>query len=895
MKTLSGAEIRKEFLSFFQEKGHTVVRSSSLIPADDPSVLLTTAGMQQFKPYFLGERTPPHVRLTSVQKCFRTSDIDEVGDPTHTTFFEMLGNFSVGDYFKAEAIAFAWELLTRRWGIPEERLWISVFSGEGPIPADEEAHDLWVAMGVEPRKIRRFGAKDNFWGPPGPTGPCGPCSEIHCDLTGTPCSLGERCGPNCSCNRFFEIWNLVFMQYNKTAEGTYVPLPARNIDTGMGLERIAMILQDKKDIFSTDLFSPILRDLQEIVGAAGRIRDEDPESVRSLRIIADHVRGATFLVSDGVLPSNEGRGYVLRRILRRALVHAQKLGYTDPFLQRLVPTVISTFETAYPGLQEHRSYILKVIASEEERFLATLEKGLHIVQEEIEHLRATGAQVLPGSAVFKLYDTFGFPVELTADLAREKGFAVDTEGFEACMAAQREKARASWKGAQEMLWAAGKEVAREATEFLGYDALELTSTATALFVKGVRTAVAHKGEEADLVTPQTPFYPESGGQVGDQGIVQAPRGLFQVRETRYTAGETILHRGTVLEGELAEGDEVILRVDAEKRAATARNHSCTHLLHYALRRSLGDHVKQSGSLVTPERFRFDFTHFQALEDEELYEIERIVNEKIRENHPVHTERMPYRQARESKAIALFGEKYGEVVRVVGMGDFSRELCGGTHVRRTGDIGFFKILHESSVGAGLRRVEAVTGEAAVRYAQGLEKEMKRASALLQVRPDAMVSAIERLIERHKNLEKQFEGRQKEDVSQVVSRIIADAKKVGSLTMLAAEVDAEVSVLRKISDLVRDRLRSCIVLLGARRDGKALLLLSLTKDLSRSMKAGDLIKELAKEIGGSGGGRADMAQAGGPLADRLPQAFARLEEIVKKSHHPPAASPPLQNNP
>ncbi len=878
MKTLSGSEIRNEFLAFFKEKDHTIVRSSSLIPSDDPSVLLTTAGMQQFKPYFLGERKPPHPRLTSVQKCFRTSDIDEVGDPTHTTFFEMLGNFSIGDYFKAEAIAFAWELLTERWKIPTERLWVSVFSGEGAIPADEEAHELWASRGVDPRKIRRFGTKDNFWGPPGPTGPCGPCSEIHFDLTGIPCTRGDACGPNCSCNRFFEIWNLVFMQYNKLAEDEFVPLPGKNIDTGMGLERIAMILQGKNDIFATDLFLPLFTEIERVLRLDPRPK-EDPETLRSMRILADHVRGATFLVSDGVLPSNEGRGYVLRRIVRRALVHARKLGHTEPFLQDLVPTVISMFKNTYPTLEENYTYILKVLGSEEERFLATLDKGLRIVHEEIEALRNAGSQTLPGALAFKLYDTFGFPLELTSDIAQDNGFRVDIEEFEECMAAQRIKARSSWKGSLDTVWSAQAAGEGQHTEFLGYDTLELTSMVTLILVNGSRTGIARAGQAADLIVSQTSFYPESGGQVGDQGIIEGQHGSFRVTDTKYAFGETIVHRGTVLKGVIREGEEVVLRVDEHKRSATARNHSCTHLLHYALRERLGDHVKQSGSLVAPDRFRFDFTHFQALRDEELYDVEWLVNEKIRENHPVRTAQMSYQQAREQKAIALFGEKYGDTVRVVEMDDFSRELCGGTHVRRTGDIGLFKIVHESSVGAGLRRIEAVTGEAAIRYIQAMEKELRKASSLLQARSDGLVSGIERLLERQKLLEKQCQVRQKEHLTETVTRLVATTKKVGRFSVVTAQVDEDIPMLRTLSDLVRNRLRSGIVLLGSRANDKAILLLAVTKDVSTTIKAGDLIKELAKEIGGSGGGKADMAQAGGPLVEKLPHALARLERLLE----------------
>jgi len=785
----------------------------------------------------------------------------------------------VGDYFKAEAIAFAWEILTKRWGIPEEILWITVFRGEDTIPEDQEAITLWTSMGVPSHKIFKFSAKDNFWGPPGATGPCGPCSEIHCDLTGTPCHLGSACGPNCECNRFIEVWNLVFMQYNKTGEHSFEPLPARNIDTGMGLERIAMILQGKEDIFSTDLFYPIIEEIKKIIGCEKAVYDQ--EAVRSLRIIADHIRGSTFLVSDGVLPSNDGRGYVLRRILRRALVHARKLGYTQAFLPRLAATVIEMFKETYTELEENRSYIFRVIRSEEERFLETLETGMRIVQSEIERLHSAGRHVLPGELVFKLYDTYGFPVDLTADMAQENGFMIDRQGFEQSMDIQREKARASWKGTKEARWTTEHELSGMATEFLGYDRLEITSTLTCMFAHGKRVDRIVEGEEGELVTSQTPLYAESGGQVGDQGTIEGPLGLFQVLETAYGSDEVIVHKGKVLKGELREGHEVLLRVDRTKRLATARNHSCTHLLQYALRQCLGDHVKQSGSLVAPERFRFDFTHFSALDEGEMYGVETLVNDKIRENCPVDIQTMPYQRARDQKAIALFGEKYGDTVRVVGMGDFSRELCGGTHVRRTGDIGLFKILHESSVAAGVRRIEALTGEAAIKHFQDLEKEYRQVSLLLQSQPGELTSRIHRLIEKQKVLEKQVESRKVEGIHEITTRILARAKQVGGITVITAELREDVPILRKISDMARDHIRSGVILLGGRDQDKAILLLSITKDLTPTLNAGGLIRELAKEIGGSGGGRPAMAQAGGPFPEKLPQAFMRLEELLRES--------------
>lgn len=880
MKQLAAQQIRESFIRYFQEKGHLLVRSSSLIPSGDPTVLLTTAGMQQFKPYFLGEQTPPSRRLTSVQKCFRTSDIDAVGDATHDTFFEMLGNFSVGDYFKEEAIAFAWELLTRHWEVPEERLFITVFGGEGVIPEDTEAARLWQSQGIPARKIFRFGAQDNFWGPPGPTGPCGPCSEIHFDLTCAPCSLGDRCGPNCACGRFLEIWNLVFMQYNKKAENVFEPLPARNIDTGMGLERIALVLQGKTSIFETDLFRPLIEGICDICGL-----DPDglvPEALRSCRIIADHLRGAAFLVSDGVLPSNEGRGYVLRRIVRRALVHARKLGYADPIVDRILEVVLAMFSTGYPDLCDNRSFISRVLASEERRFLDTLETGMRMLQTEFERIRSEGEERLPGPVIFRLYDTYGFPPDLTQDLAKDQGLEVDLEGFAHCMEEQKEKARASWRGTAEGRWSQENALAGARSEFVGYDRLEIASVVSHLFVQGDRVPEIAEGVEAELVVLQTPFYAESGGQTGDRGLVEGPEGTFEVHDTVYGPGNAILHKGKVKKGRIQEGQEVLLRVDRERRSATARNHTATHLLHFALRTVLGDHVRQSGSLVAPDRLRFDFTHFAALSEEELLAVENLVNAKVRENHPMEIRTVPFQQAQAEKAIALFGEKYGEIVRMATLGAFSKELCGGTHVSRTGDIGLFKILHESSVAAGVRRIEALTGEGALRHVEEMEKEYRQILACLQARPGEAVQRIQRLQDRQKELEKAIEARQKDRLLETVESLLKKVETIGSFSLVAAEYEADTATLRKLSDFLRDRLRSSAVILLASRDqGKAQLILSVTRDLCPLLNAGKLIREIAQEVGGSGGGKPEMAQAGGSRPEGIPKAFDRLRGLLDEA--------------
>ena len=876
MKHSAAQRIRDEFLGFFQDRGHLWVRSSPLIPSDDPTVLLTTAGMQQFKPYFLAEQAPPARRLTSVQKCFRTSDIEAVGDATHDTFFEMLGNFSVGDYFKSEAVAFAWDLLTGQWKIPEQRLLITVFGGEGVIPEDQESVRLWEDQGIPARKIFRFGGKDNFWGPPGPTGPCGPCSEIHYDLSQSPCALGSACGPNCECGRFLEIWNLVFMQYNKRSEDSFEPLPARNIDTGMGLERIALVLQEKANIFDTDLFRPLLEAICDICSLS--LEHLDPAALRSSRIIADHLRGAAFLVSDGVLPSNEGRGYVLRRILRRALVHARRLGRTDPFVDQILDVVIDMFQSSYADLADNRSFISRVLGSEEKRFLETLETGMRIFQAELEKLETSGEKTLSGALVFRLYDTYGFPSDLTRDLASERSLEVDLDGFSRCMDEQKEKARASWKGTEGGRWAQEGPLAGARSEFVGYDKLEVTSVVTHLFVNGSRTSEIQEGAEAELVVPETPFYAESGGQAGDNGIIKGAHGAFQVTDTLYGPGNVTLHKGTLLSGRLQEGEEVLLRVDLQRRRATARNHTATHLLQFALRSVLGDHVRQSGSLVTPDRLRFDFTHFSGMSEVEVLSAETLVNEKIRENHPMVIRNLSFGDAQAEKAIALFGEKYGDTVRMASLGGFSKELCGGTHVSRTGDIGFFKILHESSVAAGVRRIEALTGEGATRYVQDLDREYRQVCGLLQARHGEVLPRIQRLQEKHKELEKGLQAKQKDHLLETAEKILAGKEVIGPFPVVIAEYEADAATLRKLADFLRDRLRSGVILLASRDQGKALLILTVTKDLTPSLNAGNLIREVASEIGGSGGGKPEMAQAGGTNPEGMPNAFKRLKAIL-----------------
>jgi len=882
----SGSEIRQLFLDYFKSRSHQEVPSSSLIPEDDPSVLLTTAGMQQFKPYFLGERTPPAPRLTSVQKCFRTSDIDEVGDETHCTFFEMLGNFSVGDYFKAGAVAYGLECLVETYGLPVERIWATVFAGEEGIagekgiPVDEEAIKLWEDAGIPSDRIHRFGKKDNFWGPPGATGPCGPCSELHYELTTKPCGLGERCVPNCECGRFVEIWNLVFMQYNKDDSGSYDPLPSKNIDTGAGLERIAMILQGVPTIFETDLFAPIA---SAVVGGADR-EITSVEDKRSMRIICDHLRGATFLAADGVIPANEGRGYVLRRIIRRAAVHGRKLGYGGPFLHRLSGIVVDMFREAYPELADRAVYLARMIGAEEDRFADTLETGLRIFEAEVARIQGAGEGMLPGEVIFKLYDTYGFPADLTRDLAVERGLQFDENGFDRSMEGQREMARSAWKGegdeeASRAVTAGDLEGRVVETSFLGYELETAISGVEAIIVEGAPAEAAAEGRTVELLVRESPFYGEAGGQVGDRGAIHGRGGDGEVTDARSIDGRWIVHRINVTRGEIRVGDKVELRVDPARRAPVRRNHTATHLLQAMLRRVLGDHVKQAGSLVAPERLRFDFTHFSPVKPREIAEVEALVNEKVRENHPVTTEIRGYREALAGGATALFGEKYGDEVRVVGIEEFSAELCGGTHCGRTGDIGIFKIVGETGVAAGVRRIEALTGKGAFQYVQKEEEELRALAELLQAQPGGIVEKVRRLQADNQTLRKAVEAVQKKASRDATEDLVSGAREVAGVKVIAARVSGhDARGLRELADLLRDKLGSGVVLLGAEREGKALLLAAVTKDLTGRFHAGNLVRELAAVVGGKGGGRPDMAQAGGTKPEKLDEALAGIDELL-----------------
>jgi alanyl-tRNA synthetase len=902
-KTPTAAEIRELFLRFFEERGHRRVSSSSLVPQNDPTLLFTNAGMVQFKDVFTGREKRDYTRATTAQKCVRAggkhNDLENVGfTARHHTFFEMLGNFSFGDYFKKDAIAWGWEFVTgERWlGLPKDRLAATVFAGEGTLPWDEEAYGLWKAQGVPEERIHKLGAKDNFWAM-GDTGPCGPCSEIHFfQGNDIPCAeekAGRRCeGVACDCDRWLEIWNLVFMQFERSADGGLTPLPKPSIDTGAGLERMASVAQGRRSNYDTDLFQSIIAAIGKL---AGKAYGKDDEDSVSMRVIADHARATTFLVGDGVLPSNEGRGYVLRRIMRRAIRHGKRLGLERPFLADVCRAVIAEMGDAYPETRENEPFITKVAQQEEESFRRTLDKGLAILEAEMRKLvapdqvamgkpatppPAKGARpVIDGKIAFQLYDTFGFPLDLTRVIAAERGFDVDEAGFDRNMAEQR--ARSEWKGSGEQ--AVGdlhKAIATDLGEvkFLGYEVTRATAEVKALLANGARVAKAKKGDRVEVVTAATPFYGESGGQVGDVGTISGPGGLaVKVEDAQRPVPGLISHVGVVLEGEIAVGDRVELAVDEARRDLIRANHSATHLLQFALREILGEHVKQAGSVVAPDYLRFDFSHFQPLAAEELRRIERRVNDLVRENAETETAVLELEKARQAGAMMIFGEKYGDVVRVVRIGP-SKELCGGTHVRRTGDIAFFKIDSEESIAAGVRRIVALTGPKAVLATQREREELEHAAALLKSGALEVAQKIEQTQRRVKELERALDEAKSKVATAQSGDLAAQAKDVGGAKVLAVRVQGDGKTLRELADKLRDRLGKGVVALGAEQDGKAILLVAVTKDLTGKVKAGDLVKEAAKLVGGSGGGKPDMAQAGGSDPAGLEKALARVSELV-----------------
>ena len=870
MKT---ADIRRTFLDFFEQKGHAIVPSSSLVPANDPTLLFTNAGMVQFKDVFLGRETRPYTRAASAQRCVRAggkhNDLENVGyTARHHTFFEMLGNFSFGDYFKREAIAYAWELLTEVFRLPPERLWVTVYA------EDDEAADIWLEeIGIDPARFTRIGDKpggaryesDNFWAM-GDTGPCGPCSEIFYDH-GPEVPGGPPGSPDEDGDRYVEIWNLVFMQYNRDAEGNLHPLPRPSVDTGMGLERLAAVLQGVHSNYEIDLFRHLIAAAAEVLGT----RETDNVS---LRVIADHIRSCAFLITDGVLPSNEGRGYVLRRIIRRAIRHGYLLGAKEPFFYRLVAPLAEEMGDAYPELVAARPQVERVLRQEEERFAETLEKGMALLEEAIAGLEG---KVIPGELVFRLYDTYGFPVDLTADIARERNLTLDMAGFEHEMAAQRERARTASRF--EVDYNAGLKV-DVCTEFTGYEHLVERARIEALYRNEDAVERLRAGEKGVVVLDHSPFYAESGGQVGDTGVIETATARFRVTDTQ-KSGHAILHIGEVEEGELVVGEEVEARVDEARRRAVMLNHSATHLLHAALRRVLGEHVQQKGSLVGPDRLRFDFSHFEPLTEAQLREVEHLVNEQIRRDLEVEARVMPLEEARRTGAMALFGEKYGDEVRVLQMGDFSIELCGGTHVRRVGEIGLFKIVSESGIAAGVRRIEAVTGEKALEYAEDIESRLHHIAALLKAPPEQADEKVAQLLERQRTLEKELERLRAKLAASQGSALTDRTVEVEGIPVLATRLEdgTPVKVLRETLDQLRNRLGSGVVVLGTVNEGKVNLVAGVTKDLTDRIHAGDLIRAVAERVGGKGGGRPDMAQAGGNRPEQLEAALAAVPELVK----------------
>ncbi len=865
MKKLTTSTIRILFLDYFRARGHTIVPSSSLIPAGDPTLLFTNAGMVQFKDVFLGRESRPYTRAASSQKCLRAggkhNDLENVGyTARHHTFFEMLGNFSFGDYFKREAIQYAWEFLTQVLKIPEERLWVTVYE------EDDEAADIWLKeMKVAPERFGRIGAKDNFWSM-GDIGPCGPCSEIFYDH-GPEVRGGPPGSPEADGDRYVEIWNLVFMQYDRAADGTLTPLPKPSVDTGMGLERIAAVMQGVHSNYDIDLF-------RHLIQAAADLAHTDDLTSSSLKVIADHIRAAAFLIAEGVLPTNEGRGYVLRRIIRCAVRHGYRLGIRDPFFYRLVAPLGEVMGDVYPEIVTRRPQIEQVLRREEERFAETLEHGMQVLEESL--LKLEG-KCIPGSLIFLLYDTYGFPVDLTRDFAREHGLELDLEGFEQEMSKQRERARASSSFGADY----HKVVPIYAkTRFVGYERLEAEAEILALLKDGDLVETLAAGETGAVVLDQTPFYAESGGQVGDRGEIRTASGVFRV-ETTQMQGDAWLHLGKVVQGHLDRGSTCTAQVEVELRRATALNHSATHLLHAALRRLLGEHVQQKGSLVDAERLRFDFSHFEPLSRVQIEEIERMVNAEIRKNQPVTAEIMAREEALAAGAIALFGEKYGERVRVLRIGDFSMELCGGTHVRRSGDIGLFKILSESGVASGIRRIEAVTGEKALAWVQQADRRLHALAGLLRCQPEELEVKVGQVLEHSRQLEKEIERLQAKLAAKASGDLASQAVEVNGIKVLAACLEAgDPKALRAVVDQLKSKLGSAAIVLATATEGKVTLVAGVTQDLTDRIRAGELVNFVATQVGGRGGGRADFAQAGGTQPEKLGQALASVVDWVRE---------------
>ena len=901
---MTGDEIRSSFRQFFADQGHQPMPSASLIPAGDPTLLFTSAGMVPFKPFFMGEQTPPNRRLTSSQKSFRTTDIDEVGDHKHLTFFEMLGNFSIGDYFKQNAIAYAWELVTTRFNLPPASLFVTIHLD------DDEAAAIWRdEIGIPPERIYRYGDRDNWWGPAGAEGPTGPCSELHFDggaakgcrplvppdtltaqfrrelASGQP-ETPPGCHPNCDCERFVELWNLVFMQFYQDAQGQRTPLPAPSVDTGMGLERAAAVLQNKPNVYETDLFRPIIDQAVRLSGQAyGVARETD----YALRVVAEHARAASFLIGDGVVPGNEGRGYVLRRVIRRAIRYGRRLGLTQPFLTQVAAVVMDNFSPAYPELAENRNFIMRVIGLEEERFGRTIDTGLPILEEELRNC----AGQLSGASVFILYDTYGFPPELTAEIAREQGLEVDLPGFEQEMARQREQSRAAqgFSGGMEML-TAYENLGVEPSRFVGYTQLSRETVIAALLVDHAPAGYALPGQAVELVLADTPFYAESGGQVGDQGSISGPNGVFRVEDTQSPVAGLIVHKGAVVSGDISLGEVVSAQVDAARRMDAARNHSGTHLLHAALRATLGPHVRQAGSLVSPDRLRFDFSHVGPLAPDEQLAVQSLANGKVRDNLAVSTAESTYAAAVQQGALAFFGDKYGDTVRVVRMDEslsdqaapFSMEVCGGTHVHATGQVGTLFVLGESGIGGGMRRIEAVTGRAAEQLFLERTARLEALARKLQTPVVDLESRLDSFIQDTDDLRRRLAALERGNLRAEAETLLSQAQDINGVTLIAGRTSANgAEGMREMGDFLKTRhSTSAVIALGAVVNGNPLLVTMVTPDLtSRGFHAGNIAREAAKLMGGGGGGQPEMAQAGGRDAANLDNALNRVADLVRQA--------------
>ena len=876
---ITGNEIRARFLKYFEERGHTIVSSSSLVPHNDPTLLFTNAGMNQFKDCFLGDEKRAYVRATTAQKCVRAggkhNDLENVGRTArHHTFFEMLGNFSFGDYFKKEAIAYAWYFLTEELGLDKDRLYVSVYTD------DDEAANIWHHQeGVPRERIFRF-EEDNFWSM-GDTGPCGPCSEIFYDNGPEIGCDSPNCTVGCDCDRYMEIWNNVFMQYDRQPDGTLIPLPKPAVDTGMGLERLATVLQNVQSNYDTDLLRSIISHIEKLSGKTyGANEDNDV----SMRVMADHSRATAYLIADGVLPSNEGRGYVLRRIMRRAMRHAKMLGFEDPVLFKTATFVLESMAVAYPEEAKRKEFVAKVVLNEEERFIQTLGNGLRILQDEIAALAAAQKTVIPGEIIFKLYDTYGFPVDLTADIVEKDGYSLDEAGFDVCMEEQRAKARKHWKGSgEEAVSAIYKQLVEKGlkTTFSGYDKLEDQGDVLALIRQGELVDESSCGETVEVITAVTPCYGESGGQVGDTGEIITAEATLRIIDTRKPLPELFVHVCEVVTGAIKTGDPATIKVDSERRQQIVLNHTATHLLQAALQKHLGNHIKQAGSLVTPERLRFDFTHFSPVTAEELSKIETDVNQQIRANAQVECREMSADAAKEAGAMALFGEKYGDVVRVVNIGDYSMELCGGTHARAAGDIGLFRILSESGIAAGVRRIEAVTGATALAQIQEQQQTLQRLANLVKSDPQKLELRLQKMVEQQKELEKELEQLQAQANANRSGKLLDQVQDIDGIKLLAVQVpDVDGKGLREFSDQLRDKLGSGVLVLASASSGKVALLVAVTKDLTTTIKAGELIKPLAEIVGGRGGGRPELAQAGGPDTGKIDALLKAAPEYLKK---------------